>query len=242
MGSQLNEQNMYTIGNSNVISYIIDNLRSELVKISTNIEYAINTNDISNLETAKYSSQNMLKLVETYLKYTSNVDNTEYQIIEPVSLSAMLESIVSNMKPYADWQQCDLGLTIEGKYQPIMANKEMLQTVLSSLSSLFISAHGEYRHNTRPLILYAVRRTKDGISAGIYSDLEGINSDMLKNARKLYGKASNPLNGLTSNTNAGLYLADLLLNKMSSSLKIGRFNKLNGLVTTFQPSKQLLLI
>lgn len=242
MGSQLIEQNMYAIDNNHTINYIFESIRLELVKVSTNIEYAINTKDIANLETAKYSSQNMLKLVETYLKYTNSDDTTDSQIIEPVSLSALLSGVVSSMKPYADWQQCDLGLSIEGKYQPVMANREMLQTVMNSLSSLFITAHGEYRHKRRPLILYVVRRTRAGITAGIYSDLEGINSDMLNTARKLYGKASNPLNGLTTNTNAGLYLADLLLHKMSSSLKIGKFNKLHGLVTTFQPSKQLLLV
>lgn len=238
MREQLVEQNMYSI--DPVFYHVAENLKTELKKISTAIEYSILTKDFSNLEMAQFSTQGMLRLIDCYQTYINRQDLLS--LIEPVSLSAIMSEIISDMKPYAHWRQCDLDLAVEGKFQPVLANKEMLHIILGSLSSIFLSAQSELRPKKRPLIMYAVSRNKQGVTAGIYSDLEGFNSEMLIRARKLFGKAMNPVNGLISNTNAGLFLADSLLGTVASGLKVAKLNNLYGFATTFKPSQQLILV
>ncbi|MCA9344355.1 hypothetical protein KC946_00810 [Candidatus Saccharibacteria bacterium] len=235
------EQNMYSKGANNpIFSYIAQNLRSELTKITSNIEYAQLSGDVSLLDDSKYSSQYMLRLIECYLDFLDQTNIS--QNVEPVSLSALLKNVASSMAPYAKWQQCDLDLNVAGRYQPVMANREVLNTVLTSLSSVFIVAQSEVKHKARPVITYAVTRSNKGITAGIYSNVEAINSAMLKKARNLYGKSGNPMSASVSNGSAGLYMADSLLNNMSYGLRVSKFHKMTGLSASFEPSKQIALV
>lgn len=245
MGDQkkydFDEQSMYSNNARDpIFSYIADNLRNELIKLNSSLEYAQLSGDVKLLDNAKFSSQAMLRLIDCYLSYTTQADS--FSDVEPVSLSAMLTSIASTMSPYAAWQQCDLDLNVMGKYQPVMVNRELLKTVLTSLSSIFISAQSEIKHTTRPIISYAVTRTKNGITAGIYSNVEAMNGRMLRTARMQYGKPGNPTSAAVTNASAGLYMADSLLSKISNGLKASRFNKMVGLSASFEPSQQLAIV
>ncbi len=239
----LNEQKMYSASNDAslpIFTYIAENLRSELHKFSSGVEYAQITGDLKGLDGPKYSAQAMLKLIECYLDYIDQVES--FKQTEPVSLSALLSSVMSSMSGFANWQQCDLDLQVMGKYQPVMANREVLKTVLTSLSSILILAQSEIVHRTRPVVTFVVRKTKAGISAGIYSSVNAIDSKTLKTARQLYGKPGNPTSKSLSNGSAGLFMADSLLGKMSNGLKVSKFNNMQGLSANFEVSQQIALV
>lgn len=235
------EQQMYSkSANNPIFSYIAQNLRSELTKFTSSIEYAQFSGDLSILDESKYSSQYMLRLIDCYLNFLDQTDISAN--VEPVSLSAMLTSVASSMAPYAKWQQCDLDLNVAGRYQPVMANKDILTTVLTSLSSVFIAAQSEVKHNTRPVITYAVTKSSKGIMAGIYSNVGAINGATLNKARNLYGKSGNPISTTVSNGSAGLYMADSLLSQMSNGLRASKFHNMSGLAASFEPSNQMALV
>jgi hypothetical protein len=123
-----------------------------------------------------------------------------------------------------------------------MANPLALQTALVNLSQVFVNARSERQTRSRPVIKLAAHRTAKGISAGLFTDIEGLNADMLKRARKIFGRAKQPLTQFSTDSGFGIFIADSLLSYMTSGLKIAHHQKLSGLAATFTPSRQLELV
>lgn len=221
---------------------LTEQMKLPFLQIARASELATRTGDATRLRIIEELADNALQLLDSYLLSTRLTAAGDALVLEPVSLAATLDDIAHKMEKLARANRCDLELHIAGKYGPIMAHPAGLQAALLNLGKVFIDVQTERNHGKRPVITLAAHRTSKGIVAGMFSDIEGLNIDMFKRARSMYGTARQPLAQLTAQNGAGVFVADSLLISMSSGLRVARHNKLTGLAATFAPSQQLSLV
>ena len=122
-----------------------------------------------------------------------------------------------------------------------MAHRQALQAALLSLGYALIEAlpaAGSGSHHVQ----LATHRTKQGIVAGMYGELDSLTPNLFQRAKLLQGRARQPLVGTIAGSGAGVFIADALLGAMESRLRVGRFQRLPGFAVTLAASEQLQLI
>jgi hypothetical protein len=87
-----------------------------------------------------------------------------------------------------------------------------------------------------------VLANRDGIVAGIFTDMDGLSNRLLARARKLYGRSGQPFNAAMPGGAAGVFIADSILSSMSARLRYASHNRVPGLAATLVPSRQLSLV
>lgn len=208
--------------------------RAELSKLIKDQEQALE--DIEQIATGS------LKLIDSYLLSILLARAQDQLQLEPVSISAVMNDAAHSLSKIAKQYQCDLELHLAGKYEPIMAHRDGLEAAITSLGFVFIEAQSAQVHERQPVVKLAAHRSRHGIVAGTFADADDLGSDVYRRALGLYGRARQPLNQLTSATGAGVFVADSLLNSMSTRLRVARHQNLTGLAATFLPSKQMVLV
>lgn len=161
--------------------------------------------------------------------------------VEPVSVAAVLYDTAHELQAIAQQYGVELRVHIQGKYEPVMAHKFALQSALLSLGYALIEALPAVsiqRHNLQ----LATHRTKYGIVAGLYGELDALTPRLFDRARRLHGRARQPLVGTLQGSGAGVFIADAILHAMSSRLRVGRYQKLPGFAVTLPSSEQLQLV
>ena len=240
-----NEQQLYAENddlNSRLFFALTENLKLPLLQIARQAELAYETDDLMSLKDIQYIADTTTQLVDSYILSTRLCQAGENLVLTPVSLSAMLSDVAHRLEKIALANSCDIELHIAGRYGPIMAHPSGLSAALINIGQVFIDAQSQRTIAKRPVIKLAAHRTKNGISAGLFSDIEGLNRDMFSRAKKLYGNSPQPLSQLTAHNGAGVFIADSLLGTMSSGLRIAHHQKLTGLAATFTPSYQMALV
>lgn len=221
---------------------LAEDLKLSYLTIARTTELAKLEGELTHLDTVASVAGSALELLDNYLLSMRLQRAGEDLLLEPVSLAASLSDIAHQLEAAAHQQRCDIELHIAGKYQPIMAHSAGLSAALLSLGHVFIAAQGQKQHTARPVIKLAAHRTRYGIVAGLFTDSEGLTTDMLRRARQLYGKSRSPMSQFAVNADAGVFVADSLLRNMSPGLRVARYQKLAGLAATFAPSQQLALV
>jgi len=221
---------------------LAEQIKLPLLQIARSAELSKMTSDLQQLSTIENTADSALQLLDSYLLSTKLQEAGDGLLLQPVSLAATLHDVAHKMQQLAASHQCDVELHIAGKYGPIMAHPAGLSAALLNLGQVFVDVQSERSHTKRPVIKLAAHRTRYGITAGMFADVEGLNTDMFKRARQLYGKAKQPLAQLTSQNGAGVFVADSLLSTMSTGLRVAHHQKLTGLAATFNPSQQLALV
>ena len=122
-----------------------------------------------------------------------------------------------------------------------MAHRQGLQSALVSLGYSLIEALPSLDRPQLRLEL-AAHRCRYGIVAGVYCEADELTTDALRQGRKLYGRARQPLTGVSASSGAGVFVADALLHAMQSQLTVSKHNKLRGLGAVLQPSPQMQLV
>jgi hypothetical protein len=158
-----------------------------------------------------------------------------------VSVAAVLHEACAQLAKVAGQYNVELELHVQGRYEPVMANASALQMALVSLGYSLIEALPAM--GTRQLRLQlAAHRTKYGIVAGMYCDAKDLTPKTFRRAQSLKGYARQPLVGVLPGAGAGVFVADAILQAMSSRLRAGRYQKLPGFAVTLPPSQQLALV
>jgi hypothetical protein len=147
----------------------------------------------------------------------------------------MLVDVAHELKDFAEQYHVEVELDIAGKYEPVMAHPRGLKSALLSLGYALLEG---YTSHSRVLTL-AVHRTPHGIVTGLYGDYEQLSSRQWRQAMQAYGQARQPFQALTSGTGAGIFVAQTILEAMTTKLRVGKHLKQHGLATTLQPSQQL---
>lgn len=183
-----------------------------------------------------------LQLLDSYLlSLRLSMQPAAQLTLEPVSASAVLYDAAQQLQAVARQYGVELKLPAQPKYEPVMANRQALQSALVSLGYTLIEALPAAGVENMRLQL-ATHRTKYGIVAGIYGELDMLTPRMFRRALDLQGVAPQPLVASSPGSAAGIFLADTLLNAMSSKLRVGRYNRLPGFAVTLNASEQLQLV
>lgn len=221
---------------------LAEQLKVPLLQISRSAELAHSNSAKDRLHDIEFIADATMQLVDSYLLYTQLHEAGDNVALVPVSLSALLSDVAHKMDKIATSNNCDIELHIAGKYGPIMAHPVGLSSALMNLGQVFIDVQSQRTITKRPVIKLAAHRTRSGISAGLFTDIEGLDNAMFRRAKNLYGTSRQPLAQLSAHNGAGVFIADSLLETMSSGLRVAHHQKLTGLAATFTPSQQMALV
>lgn len=226
-----------------LLQVLAEQMKLPLLQIARRAELArLNGDTETSLDTIELTADGALQLIDSYLLSLKLAQAQASLQLEPVSISAVLNQTAHQLDKLAKQYDCELELHLAGRYEPIMAHRAGLEAALTSLGYVFIEAQSNAPHTNRPVLKLAAHRSKTGIVAGLFADLDGLSADMYRRARSLYGHARQPLNQLSSSSGAGIFVADSLLSSMSARLRIAHHQKLTGLAATFSSSNQLHLV
>ncbi len=179
-----------------------------------------------------------LQLIDGYLLST-DVHAQQSLVLQPISISSVLYESAQELRNHARMYDCDVEVSLSGKYAPIIGNMAALKSAFTALGSSLIEAQSA--DGPRRIVL-ATHRSARGIVAGVFGEQQGLSADMFRRARALYGTSRQPLVNTSSSAAAGVFVADSLFTSIASPLRVAHHHKLSGLATTLLPSQQLQLV
>lgn len=191
-------------------------------------------------EIAEAVTSSSLQLLESYalsLRVHGSVTPLEF---ESITVSSLLYDTAESLKLFAKQYGVGLELDTAPRLQPIITDRKVLQSAMTSLGQVFIAAQAEAESETA--VRLGAHRSRYGIVAGLYGGSQQLGVDGLRRAKALKGRARQPLQRLVSGPAAGVFVADSLLETLSAHLHVARYHKLTGLAATLEPSQQLQFI
>ncbi|HSX30746.1 MAG TPA: hypothetical protein VLE99_02415 [Candidatus Saccharimonadales bacterium] len=234
--AQLNGQEQLFLG-------LVEQLARPLQQITQLAELADGDNPSEaalRWQLARAISAASLQLVESYALSLRVQGNVTTLSLEPVTVSSLLYDTAQALQPFARQYGVELELDTGSRLQPILADRSVLQSALTSLGQVFVLSQAEAEESA-PVRLSAYR-SRYGIVAGLYGRSAQLGADSLRRARALSGRAREPLQRLVSGPAAGVFVADSLLGTLAARLHVARYHSLTGLAATLTPSQQLQLI
>lgn len=187
-----------------------------------------------------------LQLLDSYaLSLRLSLQPTSRLELEPVSVSSVLHDTAHELQHAAAQYGVRLQLNVKGRYEPVLANRQALQAALVSLGYGLIEAlpaAAGVGSGQQLRLQLASHRTKQGIVAGVYGQLEGLTPQTFRQARGLHGRVRQPFVAGLPGSGAGIFVADTILAAMASRLRVGRYQKLSGFAVTLPASEQLQLV
>jgi hypothetical protein len=228
--------------NEQILLAIAEELKLPFLQIARKSELSILENSTDNLKEIQTTADMAIRLLDSYLFGARLALEEDFRLsMEPVSVSSVLYDTGQQLDSLAKLYGVDLQLNISGKFAPVMANRQALQSALVSLGYALIEALPNL--GTKDLHLQlAAHRSRYGIVTGLYSGTEQLTVEALRQGRKLSGHARQPLVTLTHASGAGVFVADAILQAMDSELKPSRHHNLYGLGTVLQPNLQTQLV
>lgn len=205
-------------------------------------EIAHGAADIANIQSIRQTAYSAMQLVDNFLLSLQLREQGQSEIAgEPVAVSSVLYDAAHELQPFAKAYDVAIDLQLEGRYAPVVSSRQGLQAALVSLGYSLIEALPASDQTSLRLQLSA-HRCRYGIVAGLYCDVPGLGAEMLRQGRRLYGRARQPLTALTPGSGAGIFIADSILQSLKTPLITSRHNKLRGLGAILQPNPQLHLV
>ncbi len=219
---------------------IAEQLKLPLLQIARHAEQAGLSGE-TNLSTIQATADTALRLLDSYGLGVRLALEPERLDVEPVSISSVLYETGQQLDALAKSYGVALELSIAGRYGPVLAHRQGLQAALVSLGAALIEALPAQESPQLKLEL-ATHRSRYGVVAGIYSDINQLSRETLQRGRKLQRHSRQPLINLTHASGAGIFVADAILRAMNLSLKVSRHHSLYGLGTVLQSNHQLQLV
>jgi hypothetical protein len=221
---------------------IAEQLKLPLLQIARTAELSAISGSSEGLKQIETTADMALRLLDNYLFGARLALEEEYQLqMEPVTVSSVLYDAGQQLDKLAQLYGVDLELNLGGKFGPVMAHRQGLQSALVSLGYSLIEALPSLETKRLRLQL-AAHRCRYGIVAGVYSDVEQLTTDALRQGRKLHGMSRQPLATLSPSSGAGVFVADAILQAMDSELTVSRHHRLYGLGTVLRPNPQIALV
>jgi hypothetical protein len=180
-----------------------------------------------------------LQLIEAY-RLALRSGNTDNLQLEPVAVGAVLQDVAHQLAPYAAQYSTELEIQVRGRLGPVLAHKPSLVAAMQVLSASLIRAQAaERRQKSYRLVLAAHKSSENGISTGVFSNMNGLSDRTLRSARSLIGRARQPLPQVPSGAASGVLIADMLCAAMWAPLRASAHQGMGGLTTSVPSSKQL---
>ncbi|HUC95775.1 MAG TPA: hypothetical protein VMR76_02335 [Candidatus Saccharimonadia bacterium] len=212
---------------------VVEHLKQPLINIARQSEL----DDHNLLKDIGSLAESSIQLIDGYVLGLNSNEQQSSLELEPISVSEVLQDTADILTKIAKIYGCILKLNIEGKFVPVMSRKREMASALTLIGQSLIESN-----NKEGEIILSAYKAGSRISVGVFSpDLnisnETFSKDLNQNIRSRQG-----LPNISHTPAAGIYIADLLFERLSSKLKISHHNKLAGLTGQFLPSYQLTLI
>jgi hypothetical protein len=226
----------------NLLLSLAEQLKLPLLQIARQAELDGLRHSSKTVPQIRVTADSALKLIDSYvLGVQLATQEAGFFEAEPVSISSVLYDAAAELTPFAKSYDVKLDIELGGKYGPVTANRRGLQAALVSLGYALIEALPALETSQLRLQLSA-HRCRYGIVAGLYTDTQQLTTEALRQGRRLYGKARQPLTNLAAGSAAGVFVADALLHGMDSQLTVSKHHKLYGLGAILQPNPQMQLV
>jgi hypothetical protein len=219
---------------------VLEQVKVPFVQISRLAELAQLSPSTEDWEQVRAAAGSALGLVESYTLSLRLQGKLTPLALEPVTVSSLLYDTAHELQAYA--RQYDVALELDAgpKLLPILGDKAVLRSALLSLGYTFVEASAAMEQ--KPAVRLAAHRNRYGTVTGLYTSLQHFGTENLRRAHELKGRARQPLQRLSANPAAGVFVADALLKNLSAHLHVARYHKLTGLAATLSPSQQLQLV
>lgn len=222
-----------------LLQALAEQLKVPFIRIARQAELAQLTESEQALFTIEHTADMALRLIDGYLLSLESRRLPGLEL-EPVSITAALQDTAHELTRAARQHNCLLEVRLAASQGPVMAHRRSLESALSVLGYAMIEALPQEDQEHR--LVLGSHRSRAGVVAGVFGDHVRLTSDAYRRARALYGSAKQAAPGLSAGSGVAFFVADALLQGISSPLRIARHDGQNGLAATFFPSKQLQLI
>lgn len=223
--------------NTRLMRALAEELKLPLMQIARMSELGhLNTGEA--MQEIETTASNALRLLDGYILSTQLLSDQQQLVLEPVSVTAALYDTAQDLYKLSKLYDSALDIRVSGKCGQAMANARALRAALTSIAYTLISSGV----SSKQQIILTASKSKQGIITGVSSDNCQFSAQELHLARKLYGNARQSAKTITSNSGAGIYLADRLFSAMESRLKVGHFRSNVGLFARLMASQQLTLL
>ena len=236
----MSSENAASMLSQQVLLSVAEHLKLPLLQIARQAELGRLT-DQPDLLAMEATADSALRLLDSYALGVRLSLAEEQLEMEPVSVSSVLYDASHQLDAMAKAYGVALELQIGGRFGPVMAHRQGLQSALVSLGMALIEALPALESPQLKLHL-AVHRCRYGIVAGLYADQRQLSNEALKQGRMMQGSARQPLAGITHASGASMFVADAILSAMQLRLKASRYQGLFGLATVLPPNPQLQLV
>ncbi len=148
----------------------------------------------------------------------------------PINVGSVMADVAHRLYPYAKALDCSIDVVVKSAQRPIIANRELLETALLALGSSVVTvrSYGEPAKG-KPIVLAANSRA-ESVHLGMYAPvLAGFTE-----TPSSYGSYEALAAG-----GAGVWVADLLMQRMAARLKQSSFQKTPGYAAALPYSPQL---
>lgn len=220
---------------------LTDQLSRAMLQVARAAEVAELTGEKSDLAVSKIVAEAAMQLCDSYGKALRLHAGVERPHMEAVSVSSLLHETEYSLRPYAEKYGVQLVLAPMRSMEPLVCDPEITRSALVSLGQVFVEAAAESGKGST--VLLDAYKTRHGIVAGLYGECsDSLNAIGLRRARRLYGRANQPLMSLASGPATGVFIADNLLKTMSTKLHVARHNNLSGLAATLPHCSQMQMV
>ena len=221
---------------------IAEQMKLPLLQIARQSELAAMglSPDLSQIRTL---AENGLQVIDGYSLGLQLANQNLYELTrESVSVASVLYDADQQLRALARLYNVQLELNIAGRFGPVLANRQGLQSAIIGLASAFIEALPSQSAGRQTTLQLATHRCRYGIVAGVYASIPSLSSETLRQGRKLYGLSRQPLVEVSHTSGAGVFVADAIFRAMKLKLHVSRHHRLYGLGVVLQPSPQLALV
>jgi hypothetical protein len=228
-----------SIPDERLLRALAEQLKLPLLQIARSAELARTSKNPEALMTISYIAETALRLVDGFLL---GVDRHVQGLghLEQVSVASVLNDTAHKLAPLAKQNGCDVELSLHGKYGPVMAHRESLESAIMLLGYGMVEARTPEQRRHR--VVLAAHKSAYGLVAGVFDNQPGLSADMLKRGKALYGTARQTMPKASAANGASVFVADALFSTMKAPLHVARHNSLSGLAGTLHPSSQMNLV
>ncbi len=183
-----------------------------------------------------------LQQIEAYrLLLTS--ENLDKLAMEPLAIGVLLDEIAHKLMPYARQYDTAIEVSVQHRLAPVLTHQASLTSALEVLSASLIRAQASQSEQKSYRLVLGAHTTHDkAVTAGVFSNVQGLSDKTLRAARSLIGKARQPLPAVPAGAAAGVLVADMLCAALWQPLRAAAHDNLAGLATNLPVSKQLKLV
>ncbi len=228
-----------TVADERLLRAVAEELKLPLVQIASMAE--LDAEQGADLGQISLAARMALRLVDGFL-LSADLRVAEPLPLEPVSLSSVLTDTAHKLEPLARQHNCDVLVSLSGKYGPAMAHRQSLDSALILLGHSIIEGWTGEGQPRRHEVVLGLHRSNTGLVAGVFDNHPGLSTEVLRRGRAFYGSARQTMPAVSSANGAGVFVADALMRSMAAPLHVARHQKRTGLAATFHQSRQMQLV